>query len=82
MFREPEGWSEVVVLSPGERVEFTFDAPRWRLAYLRNGEVALEYDGSGSGARRRLAGRIDAYRFRSIEQLRYDFVQEMEDLRR
>ena len=62
---------EAVVLGDALLTVELHDDFRYRLCYA--GEV--EY----SNGRRRVGGRVVPYRFRSVEQLRYDFE---EDVRR
>jgi len=53
----------------------------YRLAYLRAGECLLSYEhGAAQPHARILRGRATAYAFRSVEQLRYDFEREVEEL--
>jgi len=53
----------------------------YRLAYLRAGECLLSYaHGAAQPHARILRGRATAYAFRSVEQLRYDFERDVEDL--
>jgi len=62
-------------------VEAAVDPDRaYRLALWRDGECLLEFHGQGTMHRRRSAERTGVYEFRSIEQLRYDFEQEIERL--
>ena len=52
-------------------VRVDLDGERYRLSY---GEQVVYENG-----RRRVRGRWTEYRFRSIEQLRYDFERDVED---
>lgn len=67
---------EWFVLDGVHRVELAVEGPKgYRLALCRGREVLVEYV-PGS---RRLRGRRTDYAFRSIEQLRYDFGQDLRD---
>jgi hypothetical protein len=64
---------EIVVLESGRVLTIELDAGlRYRLRY---GEL-VEY----SNGRRRVRGRAAPYEFRSVEQLRYDFEEEIRRL--
>lgn len=61
---------ERVVLSQGDFVQIELhDDLRYRLSY---GDLVIYENG-----RRRVRGRSRAYEFRSVEQLRYDFEQDV-----
>ena len=60
---------ETVVLAHAI-LRVTLDGDRYRLTY---GELIVYENG-----RRRVRGRISAYEFRSVEQLRYDFERDVE----
>ena len=65
--------AEKVLLRGGGLLEIELhDGLRYR---LRCGEI-LEY----ANRRRRVRGRTLPYEFRSVEQLRYDFQRDLEDL--
>jgi hypothetical protein len=69
------------VLSADEVLETVLGAEGWRLAYSRGGEPRLVYEGDRASARRVRDGRPAAYTLRSVEQLRYDFENELAQLR-
>jgi len=72
---------EWLQLDAGTTVEAAIDSgPSYRLGAWRDGECLVEFEGRGGKHRRRSRERIAAYEFRSIEQLRYDFGQEIERL--
>ncbi len=52
----------------------------YRLALLRDGECLVEFASDKDRHWKRFHGRTTAYEFRSVEQLRYDFEQQIEDL--
>lgn len=57
------------------------NALAYRLAFLRAGDCLLSYEhGAARPHVRTLRGRATAYAFRSVEQLRYDFERDVEDL--
>jgi hypothetical protein len=73
-------FAECVLLPDGRRAEITVRAKgAYRLACWRHGRLLLEYAGDGPQHRRRAQGRETAYRFRSVEQLRYDFERDVAD---
>jgi hypothetical protein len=54
---------------------------RYRLRYGRDGAWLVQYDNeAGRGDRRLVRSRATRYEFRSVEQLRYDFERDIEDL--
>ena len=67
---------ERFLLDAGHRLDASVEGPGdFRLALCRGSEVLVEYT-PGS---RRIRGRRTDYAFRSIEQLRYDFEQDLRD---
>ncbi len=74
-------WAERVVLSEDEVIETFLSHCDWRLAYLRRGATLLAYEGGAEGASRVARGNSRPYRFRSVEQLRYDFDRDVRALR-
>lgn len=72
---------ELLRLDARTTVEAAIDAARgYRLGLWRNGECLVEFCSEDGVHRRRSRERVSAYEFRSIEQLRYDFEQEIERL--
>ena len=64
---------EIVLLESGRLLTIELDADlRYRLRYGK----LVEY----SNGRRRVRGRTALYEFRSVEQLRYDFEEEIRRL--
>jgi len=71
---------ECVLLPGGLRIEIRLEARgRYCLACLARAEVLVRYAGEGARHRRRVRGREEAYQFRSVEQLRYDFERDVAD---
>ena len=63
------------------RLELSLRIEDGALRYcLRADGGVLQYDNDGGMHRRILRGQAAPYAFRSIEQLRYDFERELEDL--
>jgi hypothetical protein len=56
------------------------DDRAYRLALWRDGECLVEFHGERGVHRRRSGERSTRHEFRSIEQLRYDFEQEIAGL--
>ncbi len=68
------------MLAAGRCVEIWLESrSRYRLRFVRDGVAVVEYANAGAGHRRRRDGRAQAYEFRSVEQLRYDFERDVED---
>ena len=75
------GHDEVLRLDASTTLEAAVDAARgYRLGLWRDGECIVEFRSEDGVHRRRSRERVSAYEFRSIEQLRYDFEQEIERL--
>lgn len=74
-------WQERVVLSEHELIDASVSRRGWRLAYLRRGTPRIAYEGSGGVAYRIEGTRSRPYRFRSVEQLRYDFDRDVRLMR-
>ena len=51
----------------------------YRLSLYRGGAMLVEFWSESTAHWRRVADRVSAYQFRSIEQLRYDFERDAED---
>lgn len=64
-------YTETVVL-PSGRFTLTLDGSRYRLDF--NGLVVYE------NGKRKVRGRTTRYEFRSVEQMRYDFENDVEAL--
>jgi hypothetical protein len=74
---------ERVVLEGGRQVTLRFSSPSdYSLRFLRNAQPLVEYANRGNGHRRKARGREEAYEFRSVEQLRYDFERDAADAQR
>jgi len=77
----PAGYMETVRLADGVSVEARVAPDRaYRLALSRRGRLLVEFWSEGAVHRRRFGDRIAVYEFRSIEQLRYDFERDAEDV--
>lgn len=73
-------YRERVLLAGGAAVEAAVEeGRRYRLCLRREGAPLVEYWSNGAVCRKRVGGRISAYEFRSVEQLRYDFERDAED---
>ena len=76
-------YQECVVLASRAQVEIDLErAGRYRLRYLCGGAPLVEYTSDGKAHRRRRLGREQAYEFKSVEQLRYDFERDVEEAQR
>jgi hypothetical protein len=71
---------ELLRIDARTTLEAAVDAHAYRLALWRGGECLVEFRGERGVHRRRSRERTSTYEFRSIEQLRYDFEQEIERL--
>ena len=76
--------AEVVLRGDGSRIELRLwrdaQGPACRIECLRAGETLLRYQADSRTAVRALRGRGAPYAFRSIEQLRYDFERDLEEI--
>jgi hypothetical protein len=76
--------AETVLRAGGARIEMRLwrapQGPACRIEYLRAGETVLRYEAGERGGVRTLRGRAAPYAFRSIEQLRYDFERDVEEI--
>ncbi len=76
-------FEERVVLEGGNAMELRFSSSSdYALRWLGRAGPVIEYFSRGRGHRRRAGGREEAYEFRSVEQLRYDFERDAEDAQR
>jgi len=74
-------YEERVLLADGRWMEAVVQADRrYRLRLWKNSALLVEY--SGPDHRRRGRERAAAYEFRSVEQLRYDFERDAEEVER
>lgn len=72
---------EMLRLDERTSIEAAIDADRtYRLALWRDGECLLEFRLEKGRHVKRLRERTTVYEFRSIEQLRYDFERQIEEL--
>ena len=73
---------ETALFEGGDRVEAALrvvrGALRYRLRFGRPGAWRVQFDNQ-KGDRMTAGGRVAAYAFRSVEQLRYDFERAIED---
>lgn len=74
-------WRECLLLSRRERIDIRLSPDGWRIAYVRGGATLLAYEGDSGAARCLRGGMARPYRFRSVEQLRYDFDRDLQALR-
>jgi len=76
--------AESLLRSDGSRIEMRLwrgvRGPVCRVEYLHRGEVLLSFAGDRQVCERTLRGRATPYLFRSIEQLRYDFERDLEEI--
>ena len=76
-------FEERVLLADGALAEIALErGGRYRLRLARAGDPLIEYRSDGAKHRRRRQGREQAYEFRSVEQLRYDFERDVEEAQR
>lgn len=73
-------FEERAVLPGGEIVELKLlNGMQYRLTVRKGKKPLVEYKGSGGKHRRAVHGRENAYEFKSVEKLRYDFERDAED---
>lgn len=76
-------YEERVLFADGALAEIALErGDRYRLRFARAGDLLVEYWNDGGTHRRRRQGREQAYEFRSVEQLRYDFERDVEEAQR
>jgi len=76
-------FGEQVLLQNGFVIEvFFLPGKGYRLCCRKGKEVQVEYKSNGKYHSRELRGRRNAYEFRSVEQLRYDFERDAENAQR
>lgn len=73
-------YGEILRLPDGATLVARVSSDRaYRLGLYRRGVPLVEFRGEGAVHQRRVADRVCAYEFRSIEQLRYDFERDAEN---
>lgn len=76
-------FEEQVLLQNGFLLKLmVFPGKGYRLCCRKGKEVLVEYRSNGNDHHRELHGRRNAYEFRSVEQLRYDFERDAENAQR